>query len=48
MPVKGLNFIPSAILEKQRQIAYYRESLINSCIIFGTNGEFEKSENENF
>ena len=27
-----------------REIAYYRKLLINSYVIFGTNGEFEKSE----
>ena len=49
MPVKGLNFILSVVLEKwRRQITYYRESLINSYAIFGTNLEFEKSENDCF
>ena len=48
MPVKGLNLIPSVVLEKQRQIAYYRELLINSYVIFRTDEEFEKSKNDNF
>ena len=48
MPVKGLNFIPSVVLEKKRQIAFYRELLINSYVIFGTNEEFAKSVNDNF
>ena len=28
-------------------MAFYRELLINSYVIFGTNGELAKSENDN-
>ena len=34
--------------EEIRQIACYRELLINSYVIFDTNEEFEKAENDNF
>ena len=46
MPVTGLNFISSVVCDELKQIAFYRELLINSNVIFGTNGQFENLEND--